>query len=320
MFLWRKLVEPRWIKTNEQTLRQYAGNDLAIIDRPGQKRSRLEVACKSRGQVRELVNNFGGCIETLPRDWLERIARRQKTKPLRVGKRLIVENMGDASASRKSRRKGPSHLVIPAGAAFGTGEHVTTAMCLRMLEEITRLRGAHAPRVPVSAPRRKLFSAGESVARGAQRSTRGRVRSPESPWSLLDLGTGSGILALAAKRFGADRVLGIDVDSIAISTARTNARLNKISNIDFRVIDMREWRPKGKFDIIVANLFGELLIKILPKLKANLARGGQVILSGVLRAQEGELNRALRLNQIDIMQVRRRGKWIAILAKKRGIR
>src|SRR6267143_684360 len=162
MFLWRKLVGPRWIKTNEQTLRQYAGNDLAIIDRPGQKRSRLEVACKSRGQVRELIDNFGGRFEKLPREWLKRFENKRRSMRLNIGKRLIILNVEGTSVSRRLPPKGLSHIVIPAGAAFGTGEHVTTAMCLRMLEEITRIWGAHAPRVPVSTPRRKPFSAGKS--------------------------------------------------------------------------------------------------------------------------------------------------------------
>jgi ribosomal protein L11 methyltransferase len=279
MFVWRKLVDPRWIKKNEQTLCQFAGNDLAIVDRPGHKRSRLEVACKSRRRARELVDNFGGRFEKLPRDWLKRFENKRRSVPLNIGTRLIILNVGGTSVSRRTGRKGSSCLVIPAGGAFGTGEHVTTAMCLRMLEKITRLC------------------------------------SPESPWSLLDLGTGSGVLALAAKCFGAGRVVAIDIDPTAISTARANARLNKIRNIDFQVTDVRKRRPKGEFDIILANLFSELLVKILPRLKANLARGGQVILSGVLRTQERELDRALQINKIDMIQVRRRGKWIAILAK-----
>ena len=167
--------------------------------------------------------------------------------------------------------------MIPAGAAFGTGEHVTTAMPLRLLDRLTR-----------------TWKPG---------------------WSLVDLGTGSGILALAAARFGASRVLGIDLDPTAIATAKTNARLNKIDNVDFRVCDVRRWKPARKVDIVTANLFSELLIEIFPKLK----RSEWLILSGVLRAQETQLARALRRNKIDIVELRRRGKWIAILARQKPI-
>ncbi len=274
MWLWHKLVGPPWIKTNEETLRQYAGNNLAIIDRAGRECLRLEVACNSRTQGRELFNNFGGRVEKLPRDWLKRVSRATASKPLKIGKRLVITNVGGTS-SRRLPHRSASYLAIPAGAAFGTGEHVTTAMLLRMLEENTR----------------KM----------------------KPGWSAVDIGTGSGILALAAKRFGAGRVLAIDMDSLAISAARANAHLNEIGGIEFRLADVRKWRPQGQFDIIVANLFSELLLDILPRLRTKLRRGGCLILSGVLRSQECELIRALRLNKFVVVQARRRAKWIAML-------
>ena len=171
-------------------------------------------------------------------------------------------------------------MLIPAGAAFGTGEHATTAMSLRLLERCTRFWGAQAA----------------------------SLRCPEAEWSLLDLGTGTGILALAAKKLGAGRVIAIDHDPIAISTARANARRNKIENIDFRAVDLRRWKFPRKIEIITANLFSELLIEILPKLK----RAQRLILSGILREQEAELVGALKRNGIVIVETRRRGKWIAL--------
>jgi ribosomal protein L11 methyltransferase len=136
--------------------------------------------------------------------------------------------------------------------------------------------------------------------------TRGR-----KPHFVVDLGTGSGILALAASSFGAKRVLAIDVDPTAIATAETNARLNKIENVEFQLKDVGRWNPRCRIDIVTANLFSELLIQILPKLK----RSRCLVLSGVLRSQEKEFVRALRRDKIDIVEVRRRGKWIAVLAK-----
>ena len=133
-----------------------------------------------------------------------------------------------------------------------------------------------------------------------------------SPDFLVDVGTGSGILALAASRFGVKRIIGIDVDPIAISTAKQNARLNRIYNVDFRTADVRRWKFPRRIDIVTANLFGELLIEILPKLK----RSRWLILSGVLRVQEKKFVRALRRNKIQIVEVRRRGKWIALLARQ----
>jgi ribosomal protein L11 methylase PrmA len=200
--------------------------------------------------------------------------------------------------------------VIPAGVAFGTGEHVTTAMSLRMLERLTGVWGAQAASLHSSAAcrRNKLF---QTISASSRNQQAGSLRSPEKEFSLLDLGTGSGILALAAKKFGADKVIAIDHDPIAIATAIGNARRNKIEQVNFRVADVRRWKFPAKIDIITANLFSELLIEILPKLKC--ARW--LILSGVLREQEARLNRALRRNRIVVIQTRRCGKWIAVLAQ-----
>ncbi len=268
MYLWRRLAAPRWLIANEELLRSRVRDRLTVIERPDWKRVLLEVACKSREQARALLKEFDGRAERLPRDWLERLAK-EKCRPLRVGKRLVITH------AKEKREAGsfPYRLVLPAGAAFGTGQHATTAMSLRLLEQVTR-----------------AWTSG---------------------WSLVDLGTGSGIFPLAAKCFGAKSVTGIDVDPIAIATAKQNARLNKIDNVNFQVADVRRWNCPHKIDIITANLFSELLIEVLPKLKQS----RWLILSGVLRGQEKELVHALRQNKIGIVEVRRRGKWIAILGR-----
>jgi 16S rRNA G1207 methylase RsmC len=131
-------------------------------------------------------------------------------------------------------------------------------------------------------------------------------------WSLVDLGTGSGILALAAKRFGAGRVIGIDNDPAAISVAKSNARLNKIRGASFQLGDVHKWSPAQKTDVTTANLYSALLIEILPKLRG----GAWLILSGILRSQQDELVHALQRNHLDIINMKRRGKWIAILARR----
>jgi ribosomal protein L11 methyltransferase len=137
------------------------------------------------------------------------------------------------------------------------------------------------------------------------------VTRTRKPQFVVDLGTVSGILALAASCFGAKRIVAIDIDPVAIATAETNARLNKIDNVNFQLRDVRRWNSGRRIDIVTANLFSELLIKLLPKLK----RSSCLILSGVLRTQEKEFVRALRRHKIGPVEVRRCGKWIAVLAK-----
>src|SRR5213595_619660 len=272
MYLWRKIAEPRWLGAHENILQACSGGRLAIISKPGRKRRQLEIACTSRDDSRKLVEEFGGRVEKLPRDWLQRFARLHQSKPIKVGKRLVIAGKIDFQTSKAFGLKKPRLLVIPASAAFGTGEHATTAMSLRLLERLTR--------------------------------------EWKNSWSLADLGTGSGILALAAKRFGAGRVTGIDIDPKAVSIAKANAGLNKIDKVDFRLGDLRKWKPTGARNIVAANLYSELLIEILPKLKRN----NWLILSGVLRRQEDRLLRVLRRNNMEIVNVKRRGKWIAVLA------
>jgi ribosomal protein L11 methyltransferase len=286
MHLWRKLAEPGWLSAHENRLQARSRGRLVITSRPGRKRLQLEVACASRNLARKLTEEFGGRAEKWPRDWLKRFADLHNSKPLKVGKRLLISTTASSRAKRETYRIGrttrngrrpdarqPLVLVIPASAAFGTGGHATTAMSLRLLECLTRKW--------------------------------------EKGWSLADLGTGSGILALAAKRFGAGRVIGIDIDPKAISIAKANARLNKIDNVDFRLGDLRKWKPTNARDVVVANLYNELLIAVLPELK----RCTWLILSGVLRTQEKKFLSVLRRNNIETLNVKRRGKWVAVAAK-----
>lgn len=272
MYLWQKTASRRWLASHEALLQTNAREQLVIVRRPGRRRLRLEVACRWSALPQALAKKFGGRVEKLPRGWLRRFSNDAKNEPIRVGTRLIIANAvrgKSAAASTASQL-----LVIPAGAAFGTGQHVTTAMILRALEQMTRTW--------------------------------------KNGWSLIDLGTGSGILALAAKRLGAGRAAGIDNDPAAISTAKSNAQLNRIGGVVFKAGDVRHWRTTRAVDIITANLYSDLLLEILPKLK----RGRWVILSGVLRSQAKEIMAAMRRNQMAIAKVKRRGKWILIVARR----
>lgn len=117
-------------------------------------------------------------------------------------------------------KKGEMIITIDPGMAFGTGTHPTTQMCLQALEEL----------IPVFA----------------------------HPPSVLDFGTGSGILAIAAEKLGADRILALDVDPVAIQCARKNAALNRLKDrIDFRISPARSLRQR--FGVVVANLLPQEL-------------------------------------------------------------
>jgi ribosomal protein L11 methylase PrmA len=88
--------------------------------------------------------------------------------------------------------------------------------------------------------------------------------------------------------------------------------LNKIRGASFELCDVYKWNPAQQTDAITANLYNDLLIEILPKLRD----GAWLILSGILRSQQDELIHALQRNHLDVIRTKRRGKWVAILARR----
>jgi ribosomal protein L11 methyltransferase len=111
--------------------------------------------------------------------------------------------------------------------------------------------------------------------------------------SVLDYGCGSGILAMVAKKLGADDVTGVDIDPQAIESARANAERNNCE-ITFYVpnelaVSTNERHATGKFDIVVANILSSPLKLMAPMLSGRVAAGGSLVLSGVLARQADEV-------------------------------
>jgi ribosomal protein L11 methyltransferase len=270
-YLWSKQVSEAWLRANEAKLLAHFAERVAIIERPGRKRRVIEICCARCWEAEELVERVGGRIEKISK--LRSVTR---SNPLKIGGRLFVTDKQCGSDPFQLRP-----LFIPAEAAFGTGDHATTAMSLRFMEQITRrwLPG----------------------------------------WNLLDAGTGTGILAMAARVFGARNVIALDNDPIAIATAKRNAIRNRIRGIRFRLGDATRVRSQIKFHIIAANLYSELVIAALSGFEKSLRPGGLLILSGILREQEQSIMRALKKTKMIALETRRRGKWIALLAGKRQL-
>ncbi|MEO5753857.1 MAG: 50S ribosomal protein L11 methyltransferase [Chthoniobacterales bacterium] len=271
MILWQRQATDAWLAENEFRLTEMVLENLAVISRPGRTRSLVQITCGNRAQAENLIRLFGGVSQPLPRDWAQ---PQPVHAPIRIGRRLQI--VSEPPDPEKTDAKFP--LIIPAAGAFGTGEHATTAMSLRLLEEETR-------QMP-------------------------------SGWRLLDAGTGTGIFALAARRLGAREVLGLDNDPRAIAHARQNARLNRISRAKFLHADVLQWEPPGHYEIITANLFSKLLIAALPTFRRTLRRDGFLIASGILRGQAASVVNALRKGGFQLMRQRRRAKWVALLARQ----
>ena len=169
------------------------------------------------------------------------------------------------------REGGKGVLRVPYGLAFGSGEHATTFMLLRALAKRAELEGQ----------------------------------------AVLDLGTGSGILALTARKLGARKILATDWDELAVRTARENEKLNfREPLIEWKRADVRKLRAKGKFDLVMANLFSELLIESAKGIADAVRPGGELWLSGILRSQEAEVARAYRKVGMVHTQTKYRGKWL----------
>lgn len=267
-YIWRKAATRAWLDEHEPTLQEKTGGTHAVIETPTRTRLEIEFFCETVAIAEELKGLFGGSFRELSKDWEAQWFVAHRTKPLRIGKRLLV-------VSEATEKRQPNCLIIPASVAFGTGEHATTAMSLRILERLTRGR-------------------------------------PDG-WRMLDAGTGSGILALAGRRFGARDVIAIDNDPMAIKTAKWNARENGIRGVKFIVRDITR-AITGRFDLITANLYSELLQRTLPGFRKSLASDGWLILSGVLRTQEHDLLASLHGSGFAVSEARRRGKWIALAA------
>ena len=189
---------------------------------------------------------------------------------LRVGRRLVVK----PSWAKYAPRDGDIVIEIDPGLAFGTGQHPTTAMCLRSLEGLVR-----------------------------------------PGMRTLDLGTGSGILAIAAARLGADRVLALDIDPQAVRAARQNVANSGLSEL----IEVREGtldeEGGSPFDLIAANISGETIERLAPAFARSLNAAGRLVVSGFLDESAEGLARAFESAGLGVDQVLAEGDWRAIVAR-----
>jgi ribosomal protein L11 methyltransferase len=158
-------------------------------------------------------------------------------------------------------------------AAFGTGLHATTALCIEAIEE--------------------AIQAGP-------------------PNAVLDVGTGSGVLALGALRMGVPRAVGIDVDDAALRVAAENARINGLGD---RLQLMRggpEVVP-GTWPLVLANILAAPLIEMAPALVRRVGRHGRLVLSGIPASVEPDVDEAFCRLGMRRMHVRSRAGWRALV-------
>lgn len=132
--------------------------------------------------------------------------------------------------------------------------------------------------------------------------------------SVIDVGTGSGVLAIAARRLGASGVLALDNDPDAIAAAEENVALNQASRIALEVADFRESKI-GQFDVLVSNLTGVLLIASAGRLQELVVAGGDIVISGFLTDEQPDVLAAFSAS--DAVKITQEDDWICAVLRRR---
>jgi ribosomal protein L11 methyltransferase len=165
---------------------------------------------------------------------------------------------------------GEQVIALDPGSAFGTGYHWSTRLCMEFLEELEE---------------------------------QGKLAEP-----MLDLGTGSGILAIAAARLGQQQILAIDNDPVAVKVAQENVAINGLQ-IPVQCADSA---PEGNYALITANLIAALLVEMAPSLKAALAPGGHLICGGIIDGRRDEVVEAMSAVGLRLVAEKAREEWVSL--------
>jgi ribosomal protein L11 methyltransferase len=175
------------------------------------------------------------------------------------------------SWSLRRPAKAQAVVVLDPGLSFGTGQHPTTRFCLEQLVDARRRRHAS---------------------------------------SLLDMGCGSGILAIAAATLGYQRVDAFDFDPVAVRAAAQNAKRNRVA-IRFVRRDLTRMPEKANrgFDVVCANLTADLLVSEAKKIRSRLAKGGQLVVAGILQKQFPEVHQAFAKHRLALVRAKTQGEW-----------
>ncbi len=198
-------------------------------------------------------------------------------KPLRVSRSIVIKPTWERYAPA-----GRDIVIdIDPGMAFGTGQHPSTRMCLEAIEDLM-LHGRHA-----------------------------------KAWHVLDVGTGTGILGIAAAKIGAAKVLCADIDKKAVEIARENVAINQVSD-RVAVVNRDVATIRDSFNLIVANLTAKILIKLRTHLLSLAEDGGWLILSGILEQHRRDVEEHFVSDRIVLEKLVTEKEWACLLLRKGG--
>ena len=143
---------------------------------------------------------------------------------------------------------------------------------------------------------------------------------------ILDVGTGSGILSIAALKLGAAHAIGTDLDPCAISAVKENLEANEVPVTDMdmilgNIIDDKKIQDEvgyEKYDIVVANILADVLIPLTPVILHQMKKGGLYITSGIIDDKEESVVAAVKAAGLEVVEVTHQGEWVSVTARKIG--
>jgi ribosomal protein L11 methyltransferase len=237
----------------------------------------------------EQIKNCGleigaGKIETAKvkrEDWAE--SWKKHFHPIEIGDALLVK----PSWIKKRPRKNQAVVILDPGLSFGTGQHPTTSFCLGEIVRVGKI---------------------ENTAREDARPTGASFAAK----SFLDIGTGSGILAIAAAKLGCKPVHAFDFDPESVRVAKANARVNEVSpkiKIFRGDVTKLNTKLKKQFDLVCANLISNLLIGERKKIVAQVKRDGTLVLAGILAAEFFEVQKAFETCGLKLVASKTENEW-----------
>ncbi|KRQ86659.1 Ribosomal protein L11 methyltransferase [Caloramator mitchellensis] len=132
--------------------------------------------------------------------------------------------------------------------------------------------------------------------------------------TVFDIGTGSGILAIASSKFGAEKVVGVDIDEVAVDAARENVEYNNIGNVEIRHGNLTDVLTE-KADIVVANIIADIIINMTSSIKNFIKQEGLFIVSGIIQDRKNDVLKELENNNLKIIEIKEMGEWVGIVSK-----
>ncbi|MEB2332858.1 MAG: 50S ribosomal protein L11 methyltransferase [Anaerolineaceae bacterium] len=253
---------------------------LEVNDQLEETRQKLEESLFYLGMIQPLPTPVYKQIAD--QNWME--AWKQHYKPIRIGKRLLI-----LPAWMESTEPNRVAIKIDPGMAFGTGTHPTTQLCLELMEIVFE-----------------------------ERRKKKEIDSFLFPLSCIDVGCGSGILSIAAIKLGAEKVLGVDIDSESIVNSRENAKTNGVWEELIlgvgSVAEILEGRfPLKSAPLVVANILAPVIVRLFEAGLADLVEPhGAIILSGILQEREENVVKAGQAKSLRLSERRQMGDWVAL--------